>query len=451
MARKNKKKSRKFRNNTPSITELDPSLLGKFNFSYHQALLEHQASSGINSLDPHNNFNDSLRRCRQGRLSADQLIKISQSVLIDSAIEKISNIVSQMEWGIKPPDDLEETEGLEKSKKIAKCLKKPNYTDEGSYIMFVKSIIKNLLIFNTTPIQRQPGDEERPFWLWVESPQYFVRNRFYKPETAGVTPKFFFRPNNTQDTTKWKPLMAENFFLIKLRVSSFEANPKSAVEIAYDYVNDWLGLSGFQRRSTSKAIKDYLISLDEVLSDAEIKKIRTWWRNDVEGSGEIPIFGGRISVHKFGAKSDADLFLTFKDHVASIIALAFGLHQKDFNVEQKSGDNRATAIVTADQSFQNAMLPMADCIANSLDNEVVDYYEDGFGFYLGDREPRGEQQEIESAGKLYQDNLATRNEGRMRIGLERIEGGDKFIDGTGIDGEQDDEIILDSSNPVNEA
>lgn len=151
---------------------------------------------------------------------------------------------------------------------------------------------------------------------------------------------------------------------------------------------------------------------------------------------KIYIFGGKISVHKFGAKGDSDLFLLFKDHVAGLVALAFGLHQKDFNVEQKSGDNRATANVTADQSFQNAMLPLADCIADFINNEVVNYYCKDFEYYLSDREPRGEAAEQEAAGKLFNDGLSTRNESRIKVGLEIIEGGDKFVDGTTIDGEK---------------
>ena len=437
MARK--KNSRKFRNNKTSLTTIAPQQQGKFNFQYHTALLEQGGREGINSLDPHNNFNTSLnRRCKGDRLTADELIKISSSLLIDSAIEKISNIVCRMQWGIKPPDDMDEELGMEESKKIAKCLKKPNYTEEGSYTMFIKSVIKNLLIFNIAPIQRQVGNEDRSFWLWAESPQYFIRNPRFKPEISGIECKYFFMPHNTQDRNKWVKIFEENMFLVKSKVATFEKNPRSAVEVAYDAINDWLGISEFQRRSTNKAIKDYLISLDEELSDSEIRKIRTWWRNDVEGSGEIPIFGGKISVHKFGAKGDADLYLMFKDHIAGLVALAFGLHQKDFNVEQKSGDNRATANVTADQSFQNAMLPLADCIADFLNNEVVDKYREGFEYYLSDREPRGEAAEIEASTKLFTDGLSTRNESRMKVGLGVIEGGDKFIDGTGIDGEEEE-------------
>ncbi len=131
------------------------------------------------------------------------------------------------------------------------------------------------------------------------------------------------------------------------------------------------------------------------------------------------------------------------------MALAFGLHQKDFNVEQKSGDNRATANVTADQSFANGMLPLADCLADFINTEIVDFYAEGYQFYLADREPRGEAAEIEAAGKLFNDGLSTRNESRMKVGLERVEGGDKFIDGAGIDGEELEESDVNNINENN--
>lgn len=428
MARRKKKK---YRINTPSITQSDRTLQGKFDLAYHNKLVEEGGAPGVNSLDPYNNFSTSVdTRCRRGRLTTDDLIRISHSLLIEAAIEKISNIVAQMSWTIKPPpEQVSSPVALDNCRKIRKCLFAPNYTENGSYNKFIKAVIRNLLVFNIAPIQRQEGNEERPFWLWAESPQHFVRNPLFKPETSGITPKFYFCPHGTKDRTKWVPLMEQNLFLIKSRVSTYEVNPKSAVEIAYEHINDWLGLSGYQRRNTDKAIKDYLISLDEQIPFGEAERIRTWWRNDVEGSGEVPIFEGKISVHKFGAKTDAELFLNFKDHVAGLVALAFGLHQKDFNVEQKSGDNRATATVTADQSFQNAMLPIADTIADALNSEVIDYYAEGYSYKTSDREPRGEKEEIESAEKLFQAGMITRNEARVRVGLDPIEGGDTFVDG----------------------
>lgn len=54
--------------------------------------------------------------------------------------------------------------------------------------------------------------------------------------------------------------------------------------------------------------------------------------------------------------------------------------------------------------------------------EVVDYYEPGFICKISDTEPRGEQEEAETAVQIFQGGLSTRNESRARVGLPPIEG-----------------------------
>ena len=397
------------------------------NWQYHSALIGDK-NARINHLNPKNNFRDSLdQKCHGRRLTPEQLIAISHSLLFESAIEKIANTVSRMKWTIIPPTDMDEEETAEKVKIITDTLLQPNFDRHGNYTSIVKAAVRNILVFNVAPIQRQIGHDEHPFWLWSEAPHEV---HFYNGWTAsveGVVPRFLIDKTGTGDPNKMIQIMSKNMFLIEGRVSAYEENPPSAVEIAYQYISDWLGLTAFQRRTTSKAVKDYLISLDNEVTNEQFESIKTWWRNEVQGSGEAPIFGGKISVHKFGAKSDEELFLKFKDHVAGLIALVFGLTQRDFNIEMKSGDNRATANVEADQSFQNAMLPLADAIFPTLTNEVIKYYFPGYKIEPNDREYRGEQAESETAIKEYQGGLITLNEARAKVNKDPLEGGDTFL------------------------
>lgn len=62
--------------------------------------------------------------------------------------------------------------------------------------------------------------------------------------------------------------------------------------------------------------------------------------------------------------------------------------------------------------------------------EVVDYYEPGFVCEISDTEPRGEQEEAETAVQIFQGGLSRRNESRARVGLPLVEGevGEAFFD-----------------------
>jgi hypothetical protein len=94
-------------------------------------------------------------------------------------------------------------------------------------------------------------------------------------------------------------------------------------------------------------------------------------------------------------------------------------------------DNRATAGVAADATFADAILPMAKCIEEHFNIEVVDYYEPGFFIEYTDSEPRGEKEEADTANQLFTGNVISRNEARARVGEESLgSSGDVFANDT---------------------
>jgi hypothetical protein len=100
-----------------------------------------------------------------------------------------------------------------------------------------------------------------------------------------------------------------------------------------------------------------------------------------------------------------------------MVAIAFDLSMRPFNIEP-AHDNRATAGIAADTDFQDGILPTADNIRETLEIEVVDYYEEGFTLEYSDTEPRSEEEEAKVATMLYSGNIATLNEMRIKVGLD---------------------------------
>lgn len=99
-----------------------------------------------------------------------------------------------------------------------------------------------------------------------------------------------------------------------------------------------------------------------------------------------------------------------------------------FNITEP--DNRATAGVAADASFQDAILPYSLTMEEHWNDDVVDYYEPGFICKISDTEPRGEDEEATTAVKIFQGGISNRNESRARVGLPPVEGdaGEAFFD-----------------------
>ncbi len=112
-----------------------------------------------------------------------------------------------------------------------------------------------------------------------------------------------------------------------------------------------------------------------------------------------------------------------------LVALAFDLTARDMAI--KEPDNRATAGVAADASFQDAILPYSLTMQDHWNEEVVGHYEPGFTCELSDTEPRGEEAEAQTSISLFQGGLSSRNESRAKVGLPLIDGeaGSAFFDG----------------------
>ena len=110
-----------------------------------------------------------------------------------------------------------------------------------------------------------------------------------------------------------------------------------------------------------------------------------------------------------------------------------------FNITEP--DNRATAGVAADASFQDAILPYSLTMQDHWNEEVVGHYEPGFTCELSDTEPRGEDAEAQTAINIFQSGISNRNESRARVGLPLIEGdvGEAFFDGKSVKDVKDKE------------
>jgi len=101
-----------------------------------------------------------------------------------------------------------------------------------------------------------------------------------------------------------------------------------------------------------------------------------------------------------------------------------------FTTVVQEHDNRATAGVAADLSYQDAVLPMALTIQENLQFEVVDFYEPGFLLQYSDTEPRSEREEFETAALLFEKGIITRNQALIRLGEAPLEGleGQQYFD-----------------------
>ncbi|MGB3203654.1 MAG: phage portal protein [Crinalium sp.] len=382
------------------------------------------------AIDIFNNFADSIKNSE--RRNVQSLRALADSLPVQVAIRHIIDSTISMDFFVKPPEEEKDAPAaIKQAKAIEKALKHPNRDEQNNYRKFVSSIVTDILIGNIAAIERQPspggeGGEGQPLWLWVVDYERIVVNEEWTADKEGLMPRYWDTGNYT-NVEAWIPLLNKDLFLIQKYTNSWRYNAPSTVEIAFDMIISWLGLSQYQTQTTSKAQQEFLLDIGEV-SSKELQAFREFFEVEVLGRGAAPIFGsknGGINVIKLGASNDDGLYLKYQEMILRIIALAFHLSARDMNIVEP--DNRATAGVAADLSFQRAILPMSQLIVEALQDEVVDLYYPGYEIDFIDKEPRSEKEEAETAAMLYEKKVFTLNEARVRAGEAPLkENGDGF-------------------------
>lgn len=407
-------------------------------------------TSALTEIDPYLLYQKSLSSNKK-RLTSKSLRIISKIIPVQRALSKISNGVLNMKWKVTAPKELEENnpEEADRQKQIIKnSLLRPNYNGEiNTYRKLIHAIIDDLICLNTSMIEKQKGKGDKPFWLWVCDPDKIVKNIDWNPQIAGITPKYF-EINHENDYTE---LYDSELFSIDLSSNSYQSNAESPLEIAYRMINFWIGITNYQGKTTAQPTRNAIICLEE-LEDisgdegSELEAFREWWQSDVVGLGKHPIVGGSVSIKHLGGNNDGELFPQYTEFVLKMIALALNMSPRDFNITEK--DNRATSLVAADATYQDAILPIAQTILESLSLDIVDFYFPGFGLEYTSLEPRSFEKEANVTVDLYKNGVITRNESRDRIGEERLdpEVGNVFSDGKTTSSENGDQENKEEEN-----
>lgn len=352
---------------------------------------------------------------RLDRVPYDRLRRFSRTVPAYSAIQRITTGVLSLPWKITPPLGKTDELHLEMANIIERCLRRPNSDFHGRWRYLVSAIVDDLLVLNQAFIERQIGDINHPFWLWAANSGNIRYNPDWKPETAGAVNKYFDIGGKTP-----KPILEANMFSIVFNANSYELNPPSPLEVAYGFIEAWLGLSDYQQATTSKASQEWLLDIGDA-DEGQLIAFREYWQTEVVEGKKTPILAGKGNVKsvKLGATNDGGLYHKYCEYLLRMIALAFSLTTRNYNITEH--DNRATAGVAYDETFDFAIIPMALLIEEAVSEEVVDFFVPGFGFEIDQRRPRTENEIREESREDVKAKIITIDEARQMRNLEPMQ------------------------------
>ena len=346
-----------------------------------------------------------------------------------AAIRRIRDPLSSLDWFIKPSKGVKNNRIIDKQIAVATaCLHHPNRDD--NWRGFIGQVIEDWLVFGAGVFEQQEGnDPVRPLWMWpvdAQSIQIFAGWSGAKDEaryiqTIGYTNVGFLEGRKLR-----------NDELVYIRANSSSETPYGfgSLEIAFNTINRQLGVAEFTGNLASNAQPQVLL----YFQDADREKLlafRSYWRNEVEGQGQTPMFGGKnepkaIALHPGG---DDALYLKYQEFVIREIATSFGLSPQNLGIE--ADVNRNTSEVAADRDWDNTVIPLAELISSHITREVLHAK---LGFYQLEFEFDGlYREDEESASTIYEtyykNNMLTPNEQREQLGLppSKSEWADKYF------------------------
>lgn len=305
--------------------------------------------------------------------SPQNLVRFAENPIARRAINCIKNPIASLDWKIVPADGLKITPDMKKRAAIAtNCLRSPNPDD--SFRSLIEQVIEDTLTTAGAVEAQLSSDTEHPLWLY---PVDGSSIRLYplwdgKPNT----------PRYAQYTgMSGKHVDLRNDELIYIRINPRTSTPfgLTPMETAFNLITAFVSSFTFAQNVAGNGVPRGILDLGPDISTADVNAFRTYWQNDVEGQGRMPIFGAYaqhadksskpIDFIKLFKGDDAELRLKWQEWLVRLIAMAFGLSPQKLNLE--TSVNRATAEEMAEADDDGTIIPMAHLIAEHITREAI--------------------------------------------------------------------------------
>lgn len=329
------------------------------------------------------------------------------------AISLYSRPISMLDWQVTPrPDVKENTEIMRQIEVVSNCLHNPNNDD--SLASLLQQLVEDICVCGAGALEQQiGGDKMRPLWLWpvdALSIQIFA-DWNGEPNEPRYCQTYGY---GNVGVAEGRRLLNKDLIYMRDRPTTDSPFAFGALEVAFQSINRLLGAAEFAGDVAANANPENLVFIKGA-SQNEIEGFRAFWRNEIEGQGNVPIIGGDdVKVLALRGSKDESLFLKYQQFVIREIATAFGISPQNLGVE--ADVNRNTSEVAEDRDWDLGIKPMAKMIARYINREAIWGL---LGFSQIELTPGGLDREDEEATSRiykieYEGNAITPNEYRAR-------------------------------------
>ena len=338
------------------------------------------------------------------------------------AINAIKGPIAQLDWEVVPKDGVEMNSELQRQiDVVTRCLRSPNHDD--SWRSLVERVVEDILSGAGAIEQQIGGDKDRPLWLY---PVDGLSIQLY-PAWSGDPREAKY------NQVPGYGMLANGGYGIDLRADELMyiiPNPTTShpfgtgpLEVAFTTISRMIGVGDYAGNVATNARPNILLQFLKA-DQTKLDAMRSWWSNDIEGQGKMPMVGGtdEIKAINLTAEGDKALYLAWQEFLLREIATAFDLSPQNLGVERDV--NRNTAEVAEDRDWDQAIIPHADLISSHINRDAIEgklgFSQIEFRFVGLDREDEKATADIYRT--YYESNAITPNQHREKLGEPPLEG-----------------------------
>lgn len=351
------------------------------------------------------------------QMTSVMLRNFAKTPVCRRAINIIKNGILNCPWRIEKVDMNDKNDYSVAIDTVTRCLNQPNNGD--SFDSLFGAAIEDILTGDCGAIEVCMGNsEQRPVFLYPVD-GFTIRvglNRVTKPTDI----KYRQRKVDGSEAE-----LAEQD-LMYMKASSFTYTPLGVapVEAAFKLVNYLLEAQSYAALLASKSIPKFLIDLGEDATAQEVIAFRKYFKEEIYGTGNIPIAGGSkgIKGQQIAPAGDDGLYLQWQHFLTVIIAYTFGVDPKRFN--EGSQTDRSTVAEQKENILDEAIKPIASVIEEQINRKILARLglagKLRFVFVFEDSESR-KKMKSDRVLQEYNGDLLTLNEARQMLGYDKVE------------------------------
>ena len=339
------------------------------------------------------------------------------------AINSIKNPIAMLEWEIVPSDGLHPNSELQRQIEVASyCIDHPN-GDDSARTLF-EQVAEDILLGAGAIEMQDSGNPLRPLWMW---PVDGLTIQIYPGWSGGLNEARYVQVvgygSFTGSNSEMIPLRNDELMYIRPNPSTATPFGHGPLEIAFNTISRILGVGEFAGNVATNSRPSILLDLGEGATAETLGAFRSYWRNEVEGQGVMPITGMTgaekargPSVMKLFPEGDDGLYLQYQEFLIRELATAFDISPQNLGLERDV--NRNTSETSEDRDRRQAIKPVAHLMASHITREAL-HAKLGFSqleFRFKGIESDDELNLAEVFGIEYENNAITPNQYREKRG-----------------------------------